>query len=232
MNSRWQGVWNQRKPPDDKTVGLRDLLDLDGYDTAVSQITPDNMRSYARTISEILGITTGSSVYEVGCGAGAFLYALREQIEIWIGGCDYSSALIDVTRRVLPAGDFAVLEAAELPQVPYYDLVISNGVFHYFPDLDYAGRVLDLMIAKSRRAVAVLDIPDLSRRDAAERMRRDKFKADEYERRYAGLEHLYYPSGWFLDLAATHNVDCRIFPSQIPNYIQSKFRFSAVLVKR
>jgi hypothetical protein len=63
------------------------------------------------------------------------------------------------------------MKGVELPQILSYDFVISNGVFHYFPDLDYAGQVLGRMIAKARRTVAIIKVSDLSRRDEAERVR-------------------------------------------------------------
>jgi trans-aconitate methyltransferase len=232
MKNNWQEVWNRRKLSSNQPLGLQDLLYLDGYDTAVSQITLNDIRAYARVVSEFLGVTAGSSIYEVGCGAGAFLYALRELSDIQVGGADYSSALIDIIHMVIPDGIFTVQEAKELPSSPVYDFVISNGVFHYFSDLDYAEQVLRRMIVKARRAIAILDVPDLSYRDAAERMRRDKFKADEYDRLYAGLEHLYYSRDWFVNIAAAHNMEHSIFTSPIPNYAQSEFRFGTVLVKK
>lgn len=229
MNTRWHEVWNRRKLSHNQAIGLQDLIDLDGFDTGAGRITAVDWRAYARAVINILGITAGSSVYEVGCGAGAFLYALREQRTIKVGGSDYASTLLGVARMAIPDGDFLVMEAGELPQTPDYDFVISNGVFHYFPDLDYAGRVISRMIAKSRRAVAVLEVPDLNRRGAAERVRRDKLSAKLYEEKYAGLDHLYFTREWFLDISTAHNMDCRIFPSPIPNYAQSQFRFGAIL---
>jgi ubiquinone/menaquinone biosynthesis C-methylase UbiE len=230
VNTRWHEVWNRRALSHDHAIGLQDLIELDGFDTGAGRITAADWRDYARAVIEILGITAGSSVYEVGCGSGAFLYALREQRTIQIGGSDYASPLIDVARIAIPDGDFSVLAAGELPQVPSYDFVISNGVFHYFPDIDYSGRVISRMIAKSRRAVAVLEVPDQNRRAAAERVRRDKLSDELYEQKYAGLEHLYYTRKWFLDIATLHNMNCRIFPSPIPNYAQSEFRFAAFLI--
>ena len=67
----------------------------------------------------------------------------------------------------MPDGDFAVAAADQLPSEPVFDAVVSFGVFMYFPDLAYADRVLAAMTAKARTAVAILDVPDLSLRDAA-----------------------------------------------------------------
>ena len=183
-------------------------------------------------MTAILGIATGDSVYEVGCGAGAFLYALRERSDIRVGGCDYAPALLDVARRAIPEDAFAVLDATQLPVVPAWDLVVSHSVFHYFPDLDHAALVLDRMLAKARRGVAIFEVPDLRQRDAAERIRRDTLPLDDYERLYAGLGHLYYDPDWFAGFAATHAAECRLVPSPLRDSAQAAYRFGAVLVKR
>ena len=211
---------------------MQDLIELDGFDTGAGRIDVADWREYARGIGRLLDLSAGNSVYEVGCGAGAFLFALREQQVLRVGGCDYAPALIQAANRSLPGGTFEILEAGDLPPTPTYDFVISNGAFHYFPDLEYARRVLERMIAKSNRGVAVLEVPDLSLRDAAERVRREKLSAERYEKKYAGLEHLYYGRDWFRTIAAARNLDCRLFPSPIPNYAQGAFRFGAILSRR
>lgn len=229
---KWREVWNRRTLRVDGIAGLQELIDLDGFDTGAGRIHADDWRRYARSVAALLGLAEGASVYEVGCGAGAFLLALREQIDIRVGGCDFAPALIGAARGALPEGDFEVLEAGDLPPAPTYDFVVSNSVFHYFPDFEYAERVLERMIAKSNRAVAVLDVPDLNQRDAAEGIRRDNLSAETYDLKYAGLGHLYYERRWFRDFALAHSFDCRLFPSPIPNCAQSAFRFGAILTRR
>lgn len=228
----WRQVWLRRKLPAGREAGLRDLIDLDGFDTGAGRIETADWQAYALAVAALLGLTSGDSVFEVGCGAGAFLFALREQLELRVGGADYSPSLIAAARRTLPEGAFEVLEASELPPEPAYDFVLANSVFHYFPDLEYAQRVLERMIAKSKRVVAVLEVPDLSLRAAAERLRSDRLSAEEYDRKYAGLEHLYYARDWFVRIAATREFDCRLVPSPIPNSAQAEFRFGALLSKR
>ncbi len=228
----WREVWSRRTLPDGRSAGLQDLIELDGFDTGAGRVDVADWREYARTAAGLLGLAAGHSVYEVGCGAGAFLSALREHLEIRIAGSDYSPSLIHAAQKAVPAGDFSVLEACGLTPEPEYDVVLANSLFHYFPDLSYAARVIERMIAKSTRAVAVFDVPDLSVRDAAERVRRDKLSAESYEKKYAGLEHLYYERTWFRDAAAAHETDCRLFASPIPNSAQGAFRFGAILTKR
>ena len=232
MSDRWRDVWCRRKATDEGTLGLRELLDLDGFDSGAGHVDVADWREYARKVAGMLGLADGNSIYEVGCGAGAFLYALSEVAAVRVAGCDYSAVLVDSARSAIPGGNFAVLEAEKLPLEPAYDFVISNGVFHYFRGDAHARAVLERMIAKARRAVAVLDVPDLSTRVAAEQARRESLTPDEYDRKYSGLSHRYYERSWFADVAALNGMDCRAFRSPIPNYAQSHYRFGVILSAR
>src|SRR5256885_3503728 len=70
----------------------------------------------------------------------------------------------------------------------------GDGVFASLAILleAYAEEVIARMAAKALRAVAVLDVPDVARRDEAEAFRRGVLGAEAYERRYRGLEHRYF----------------------------------------
>ncbi len=186
---------------------------------------------YADLIAAKLGMRDGATVYELGCGAGAFLYALRQRLELTVGGLDYSAALIAAATRAMPDGQFVAAEAKAVEIAPRYDFVISNSVFHYFP-LDYAAEVLGKMIAKAEVAVAVMEVPDLRTRAEAEDLRRDLLTREEYEKKYAGLEHTYYRREWFAEIAAAHGCECELFDGCVPNYAQNRFRFGALLRKR
>lgn len=232
MNSTWWKVWDGRKLPVDRPIGLESLLELDGFDTETGRVGAADWRAYCRAVIEMLGIDSGDSVHEIGCGAGAFLLALRELRDLELAGSDYASGQVDVASVAIPDGDFSVAEAAELPEAPTYDFVIANSAFQYFPDLDYAACVLERMVAKARQRVAILDVPDLRRREAAEQLRRDKLTPERYEEMYAGLEHRYYSPEWFSETAARNDMVLRVSPSLIPNYAQAEYRFNIVLERR
>ena len=139
--------------------------------------------------------------------------------------------LVAVASRAMPDGDFAVVAAEDLPTEPSFDIVLSNGVFYYFPDLAYAERVLRRMTAKSLRAVAILEVPDLARRHEAERLRREALPHGVYEERYAGLPHLYFARGWFADAASGLGWEAHTFDLPFPDYPQGEFRFGALLTR-
>ena len=225
MNQSWRDVWGRRSLADGQRFDLQELLRLDGYDTAVSHVTAAAWCQYLGAIVQRFSLSAGSSVYEVGCGAGALLYGLRERLNVDVGGCDFAPPLISVVQRAMPSGDFVVSDAAEFPATPLYDVVLSNGVFHYFPNLAYARLVLERMVAKARYAVGVLEIPDAGTREISEFKRREMLSPAEYERRYRGLNHLYFSKSWFSDMSEELGMECTFLDVKIPDYAQNEFRF-------
>lgn len=233
MTQNWHGVWSRRGSEiagKSRSDRLQALIDLDGFDTGAGRILAEDWRTYAGLIIQRLGLHPGQSVYEVGCGAGAFLYALREQ-GIEVGGMDYAESLIQQARVAMPEAPFKHDEAAQLEFEPHVDFVLANGVFHYFCNEDYATQVLERMLIKANKGIAVLEIPDLASRDEAERIRRDLLTPSAYEEKYRGLEHLYYSRDWFRQLAERRGYCCELFDQCVPNYAQSEFRFNCLITK-
>ena len=232
MTQRWHDIWNRRFLPADQPIDLQTLIHLDGFDSGAGEINAPDWRNYVAKIVQQSSLSNGSSVYEVGCGAGALLYGLAERIDIDVGGCDFASPLISVARRAISNGDFIVSDATEFPVSPTYDVVLANGVFHYFSDFEYAFRVVERMTAKARRAVAILEIPDEAKRERSELKRRDMLSPNEYQQKYSGLDHLYFPKSWFSKMSEALSMECSFLDIQIPNYAQSSFRFGVMLSKK
>jgi ubiquinone/menaquinone biosynthesis C-methylase UbiE len=226
-SNQWQGVWEKRHRQQHQALDLSALIALDGFDSGAGRIETADWQTYAHLIADKLGLQDGDSVYEVGCGAGAFLYALQATRQLTVGGLDYSAGLIEAAQTAMPEGDFSVAQAAALDKTTPYDVVIANSVFHYF-DLPYAQQVLEAMLAKARVAVAVLDVPNASTQEACEALRRAAMTQAEYEEKYAGYAHTYYHKDWFMAFASQQ---ADVFTSCIPNYAQRDFRFSVILKK-
>ena len=143
-----------------------------------------------------LKIVKHNSIFEVGCGAGAFLYPFYKN-GYEIGGIDFSDNLVKLCITLFKNDCFKTCEADHLEVDPAYDFVFSFSVFFYFPDLIYASKVLKLMIEKAKKAVIVLDIPDLAKQEECENLRRKQYAPGEYDKKYIGLNHLYYSKDWF-----------------------------------
>ncbi|HYC58070.1 MAG TPA: class I SAM-dependent methyltransferase [Thermoanaerobaculia bacterium] len=225
----WQKIWNGRSAPDGP-LDLAALIRLDGFDSGVGRIEADDWRIFSAALGRKLGLADGASVYEVGCGAGAFLYALRECHSLRVGGLDYAQTLIETARRMMPDGDFVLAEAAALPVAPAYDHVIAHGVFHYF-NLDHAERVLDRMLAKARLTVAVLEVPDARTMQESEATRAAGLTQEEYDKKYSGLAHTHYERSWFEQQAAARGLTVEIFDGFMPNHVLNAFRFGAIIRK-
>jgi cyclopropane fatty-acyl-phospholipid synthase-like methyltransferase len=226
----WKEIWGKRKVDAAGLLDLDALIKLDGFDTGAGRIEAPDWQTYAEIISKKLGLRDGDSVYELGCGSGAFLYALRQRNALTVGGLDYSAALISAASRAIPDGKFVEAEAKFLDTDTRYDHVISNGVFHYFPK-DYASDVVARMVKKAKKSVAIMEVPDLQTRQESENIRRDALSQEEYEKKYAGLEHTYYERSWFEEQAITHGCSCEIFDGCVPNYAQNRFRFGVLFKK-
>ncbi len=228
MSNLWQQIWEKRTLQPQHAITLETLISLDGFDSGAGKINLADWREYTRRISEKLELRSGNSVFEVGCGAGAFLFSLREQVSLKVGGLDYAAGLITAAQKAMPDGEFLVQGADLLDTATPYDYVIANSVFHYFDEAT-AAQVLQAMWKKSKHGIAILDVPNAATRDACERARRDALTQAEYEEKYKGLHHTYFTPEWFISQlpAWPHQA----FESCVPNYAQSEFRFSVIFSK-
>jgi SAM-dependent methyltransferase len=197
----WRPIWERKGAEvQDGVLGLAELLRANGYDTGHGDIAVDAWASYAEHVLDLLGAESGHSIYEVGCGAGAFLVPIRQR-GLAVAGSDYSSTLVAAAAKALPDGEFECCEASNVPSLPQYDFVVANSVFFYFTDLEYAEAVIQTMVGKARRGLAILDNPDLAHKEETLALRYQVAGSKaEYEKRYHGLDHLHFDRDWFAQL--------------------------------
>jgi len=143
----------------------------DGLDTGSGGVTEPAWRAFVERVAQSLDIGPGTSVFEVGCRSGSFLYPLAEN-DYLVGGLGASSAEIHAATSAMPSGRWMVGEACALDPGEPWDVVVAYGAFARFPDLDYARGILARMAAKAAHAVAILDVPDMETRDEALALRR------------------------------------------------------------
>ncbi len=226
----WPRVWAERRLDPSFGSIRAQLLAADGFDSAfVGGLDEEAWTASASRWEQELGVTPGCSVFEVGCGAGAFLYHFHNQ-GCHVGGIDQSASLLGVARSVMPEGDFSLTEAIEVPVVPRADFVLSCSVFEYFPSLEYARTVLERMSVRAKRAVLILDLPDEARKAEALEWRIARAGGPEaYRAAYAGLDHQYYAREWVEDVLRSCGLEfVRTSDQDIPGYGNARFRFNAL----
>ncbi len=226
MAITWKDVWEARHVGTMQGSLLAQLLAADGFDTPASCVSEEAWRNYVSATATRIGITARSSVFDVGCGAGAYVFELYRQ-GCQVGGLDASSVLIRYAGKVMPQGKWIHADASELASDPPYDFVIASGSFHYFPSLDYAEDIVARMVRKAGCGVMILDVPDLAKRDEAIEHRSLMVGKETYARKYEGLGHLYFERSWFEHVLANHGAArVEIADQRIDGYANAAHRFN------
>jgi cyclopropane fatty-acyl-phospholipid synthase-like methyltransferase len=210
QDATWQEIWDRKGARAVADYDLETLLDLDGYDVGAGSLGPDDFQSVVDLVVDKLELKAGMRVLEVGCGAGALLWCLRDR-GLELSGIDFSAPLIEHARAAIPEAEFRVAEAVDVDGEA--DAIVCCGVFHYFPDYDYAKRVVDGFMRTAPVAL-VMDVPDLATRETSEEARREAGSKPG--------EHLYYPRSFFGESATT-------MQSEVPGYRNAPFRFHALV---
>ena len=230
--NNWHLIWNKKQLDPALAPTLEQLIALDGFDSPFSGINKTEFwLSYIESIATKLQITSNDSIFEVGCGAGAFLYPFYQQGN-QVAGIDYSFNLVNISKKVIPQGNITVGEAIDIPLNNTFDCVISHGVFLYFPNYEYADIVLNKMLKIATRVIGIFDIPDLAKKAESIRRRKALMGAEEYEQKYKGLEHLYYSKDWFKQVLANEPVEVVIEDQNFTNYGNSQHRFNVLVYKK
>lgn len=237
MANDWKRIWSNRSF-DASAIDFSDpkklfveLKRCNGFDTLGGKISDDELILQYEKIK--MRLTNGApekinSVYEFGCGSGANLF-LFEREGFTTGGIDYSEALINIAKTVLKTDDLTCGEAANTPETPQYDCVLSNSVIAYFNDLDYTRRVLEKMYKKTRYSIGLIDVFDAEKETAYNDYR--KKTIENYEEKYANLPKLFYNRSFFSDFAEEHDMKIDFCTSTVENYWNNDFIFNCFMYK-
>lgn len=231
MNN-WKRIWDKKTAEDnilldgDKKSVLLELRRCNGFDVVDGMSYEAFYGQYEEIRDNLQKYNKIESVYEVGCGSGANLYLFEEE-GYRSGGLDYSQNLIKIARSVLRTKDILCAEAVDVMADKIYDAVFSNSVFSYFDDEQYAEKVLEKMYRKAGKAIGLIDIHDIEKKEAFISYRREIVK--DYDERYAGLPKLFYSREFFEEFAKRHNMNIAILESDIEGYWNNRFVFSCYM---
>ena len=238
MVNKWQEIWNKRQVNGETLSSTnplkvyQELKMIDGYDLSKitlqsfvkqHEIIKNNITKYFDKKNENL-----KSVYEIGCGAGANLY-MFEQEGIIVGGGDYSKTLVDVAKKVIKSKDIKYCEAVNIDVQPTYEAVLSNGVFEYFPDLNYARNVLEIAYKKATKVIALVDVYNADKEEDFYNFRRKNVK--DFDKLYKDLPKLFYPEEFFINFAKEHNMKLEFKKSTLEGYWNNDFIYSCYMYK-
>lgn len=120
-------------------------------------------------------------------------------------------------------------EAVDISVDGKYDMVFSDSVFAYFPNENYGKAVLEKMYEKAKKVIVISEVFDKSLQAECECYRRKKFS--DYDKRYEGLDKIFYSKGMFLEFAKKHR--CTVKFSNVENeyYWNSRYLFNCYIYK-
>ena len=231
MSNNWLDVWSKRNT-DSKKINLSELILLNGFDSPLGNMKENDWTNYVDNIIRNYGLNYGSSIFEVGCGSGAFLYPFYNS-NYKISGIDFSKNLVSIANRIfkLNTNKIQTCSAEKLDYSNKFHFVVSNHVFHYFPSLNYSFEVLEKMFLKCSKKVILLGLPNYDFKIESENKRRGILTFKEYEKKYSNLNILYFKKDDFKNFAEKKNANVEFFNHQMPGFVQNKFRFDCVISK-
>lgn len=231
----WKILWSKRSInmdilcKEDKAKIFLELKRSNGFDVMNEGLSLQSFIAQYLEIREGLFFSSNNkerlpitSVYEIGCGSGANLFLFENDDSelgknvIECGGIDYSGNLIEIAKRVLQTKDLVCDEANLVDTKKQYDAVLSNSVFSYFPDEEYAYSVLEKMYKKARNSIGIIDIHNIEKREDFIAYRKENI--ENYEERYKNLQKLFYSKQFFIDFAKEHNLLIQFTDSDINGY--------------
>ena len=184
---------------------LYDLLKLDGHISDTGAYDVKLWNDLISKIKEYASLNSDSKILEVGCGAGALLWCLKD---FNIYGIDRSEKLLGVAKKVMKNGEFHIADASTIPfEDSYFDVVLSHSCFYYFSDKKYMFDVIVEIarILKKGGRLILTDLLDKSKEEEFKNLRIAKLGKKEYDRLYGGkknknLEHLYVTKKYMNEL--------------------------------
>ncbi len=234
--SNWYKIWNAKKLDKLEIINLEELIKINGFDSAVGGYSPKEWLLMISSFVKLLNLKSNTDIYEIGCGAGTFLYSIKKIIDVNCYGIDYSSYLINIAKTLLRDSQFKVSEAILMPSFKKkFDIIFAHSVFHYFPNQNYAFEVIKKAnkLLKPGGKICLLDLNDKKYEKESLQIRMNSFiNEEEYKKSYKGLEHLFLcKENLEFNLKKLGFKDIKFFdPVTKGNFIR-KYRFNVMAKK-
>lgn len=196
-----------------------DPKDVSGYAHGLARLTEEGLADITGTARDFLDLKNADRLLDVGCGVGLLTQHLVGDVEV-IVGLDANSEMMANARG--DSGFVVVVGMAD--RLPFdsstFDKLFCHSIFQYFPDYQYAARVVNEMtrVLQPGGKCLIMDVPDIAKKGVYS----DIKTPDSHN-----LERLFYNKAWFVEVAPNSHV----FEQRIRDYDNSKFRFN-VLIQR
>ena len=228
MSKTWKDIWSKR--PSMSGPNLQELIELDGFDNPGTSFDEKAWTGYVKEFQKSLKIEERDSLFEYGCGAGAFIYPMFMSGHT-IGGVDYSETQIQTAHDAMPSAQFQVADIRNFELETKYDFTIAHSVFQYLDCLNSALNVCKSMIAGAVKCAAILDVPDLNLKTDSELARHKSSDVYSKSGKKTSLSHLYFERSWFQRLADIEEVKVETSDNWVDGYVNSGYRFNVIITK-
>ena len=111
VKATWKDIWEKKSRVNN--IVLECLIKANGYDSLGSSFSADDFIGYVGELFSFVGIEKKHSIFDVGCGSGAFVYEHFLCGGV-VGGIDYSSQLIGIAKGFMPNADFLEGDARKI----------------------------------------------------------------------------------------------------------------------
>lgn len=220
MENTWDQIWKNRDIPklsERSKFSQIELIELNGFDhPGILDLTKWINWFERLKKKEYLNC---NSVYEIGCGSGAFLNYFSD---LKVGGCDLSPNLIEIAKIQFRNADLSVASTEDFSTKIKYDNCSSFSVFQYLKKHD-AWNTLEKMMEKSNLSFYVFDIPMESIQERCESFRKEKGMKESF--------HTYYSPDFFIRFAYFYGLEVKFQMQCIPGYMHNDYRFNVYFYK-
>ena len=235
-NINWHGIWEKKGTSADVNNSLIQLINLNGFDTGCGSYNEDQWLALADDFIARTELCQHDKILELGCGSGAFLYALNHHVPASYFGIDYSEPLIRVAKKVLQEASLCCSEADKSAfGVENFDIIFSHSVFQYFSSLNYAYKVLFLWTRRlsSGGKLVLMDLNDIAFKKNYHALRKkDADISSCYDSKYKSLKHLFFNKNELKNVLLSLGMkDVEFFPHSEKKYGNAKYRFNVMCRK-